>query len=93
MDKLLVLHFIKRDSLIDCVIPPKISRLGFNRSLQYINFNEIESDVDMAKILNDQKKAIIWELWIKGSPMIDIARAIDKSHATVFSYLRYHGRL
>jgi Transposase and inactivated derivatives, IS30 family len=41
--------------------------------------------------MNDQKKAIIWELWIEGSPMIDISRAIDKPHATVFSYLRYHG--
>lgn len=45
----------------------------------------------MTEIMNDQKKAIIWELWIKGSPMIDISRAIDKPHATVFSYLRYHG--
>ncbi len=45
----------------------------------------------MTEIMNDKKKAIIWELWIKGSPMIDISRAIDKPHATVFSYLRYHG--
>ncbi len=45
----------------------------------------------MTEIMNDKKKAIIWELWIKGTPMIEISRAIGKPHATVFSYLRYHG--
>lgn len=42
-------------------------------------------------LMNDQKKAVIWEKWGSGSPMIQIARAIEKPPATVFSYLRYHG--
>lgn len=42
-------------------------------------------------LMNDQKKAVIWEEWGNGSPMIQIARAIEKPPATVFSYLRYHG--
>ena len=45
----------------------------------------------MSDLMNEQKKAIIWKLWKKGSPMINIARTIEKPHATVFSYLRYHG--
>lgn len=42
-------------------------------------------------LMNDQKKAVIWAEWGNGSPMIQIARAIEKPPATVFSYLRYHG--
>jgi IS30 family transposase len=41
--------------------------------------------------MNDHKKAIIWEEWENGVPMIQIARTINKPPATVFSYLRYHG--
>lgn len=41
--------------------------------------------------MTDQKKAVIWEQWEKGVPMMQIARAIHKAPATVFSYLRYHG--
>ena len=45
----------------------------------------------MSDLMNEQKKAIIWRLWKKGSPMINIARMINKAPATIFSYLRYHG--
>jgi len=45
----------------------------------------------MSDLMNEQKKAIIWTLWKKGSPMISIARTIEKPPATIFSYLRYHG--
>ncbi|NRB42052.1 MAG: IS30 family transposase [Pseudomonadales bacterium] len=45
----------------------------------------------MTETMSDQKKAIIWKLWINGDPMINIARAIEKPPATIFSYLRYHG--
>jgi len=38
--------------------------------------------------MNDQKKAVIWAEWENGCPMIQIARAIEKPPATVFSYLR-----
>jgi len=41
--------------------------------------------------MNDQKKAVIWNKWGNGIPMIEIARAIEKPPATIFSYLRYHG--
>ncbi len=41
--------------------------------------------------MSDQKKAVIWGEWERGIPMIQIARAIKKPPATVFSYLRYHG--
>lgn len=41
--------------------------------------------------MSEQKKAVIWGEWERGSPMIQIARAIKKPPATVFSYLRYHG--
>ena len=41
--------------------------------------------------MSDRKKAVIWEEWESGSPMIYISRAISKPPATVFSYLRYHG--
>lgn len=41
--------------------------------------------------MDEAKKATIWSLWTKGKPMIQIARAIDKPPATIFSYLRYHG--
>lgn len=41
--------------------------------------------------MTDQKKAVIWDQWEKGNPMIHIAKAIRKPPATVFSYLRYHG--
>ena len=41
--------------------------------------------------MDDKKKAVIWDQWGNGIPMIHIARAIDKPHATIFSYLRYHG--
>ena len=44
-----------------------------------------------ANAMTAQKKAIIWEQWEKGSPMIQIAKSIRKPPATVFSYLRYHG--
>ena len=45
----------------------------------------------MTEIMNDKRKAIIWKLWIKATPMIEISRAIGKPHATAFSYLRYQG--
>jgi len=41
--------------------------------------------------MDHQKKAIIWYAWERGVPMADIARAIEKPPATVFSYLQYHG--
>lgn len=41
--------------------------------------------------MNDEKKSIIWSLWKKGHPMIEIARTIEKPPATIFSYLRYYG--
>lgn len=44
-----------------------------------------------ANAMTDQKKAVIWDQWEKGNPMIHIAKAIRKPPATVFSYLRYHG--
>lgn len=44
-----------------------------------------------ANAMTDQKKAVIWDQWEKGNPMIQIAKAIRKPPATVFSYLRYHG--
>ena len=47
----------------------------------------------MAKPLpmNEEKKSLIWEEWERGTPMATIARVIEKSPATVFSYLQYHG--
>jgi len=41
--------------------------------------------------MNDKRKAIIWKLWIKATPMIEISRAIGKPHSTASSYLRYQG--
>ena len=41
--------------------------------------------------MSEQKKAVIWDEWESGSPMTQIARAINKPPATVFSCLRYHG--
>jgi len=41
--------------------------------------------------INDQRKAIIRQLWKGGSSMGEIARSTDKPPATVFSYLQYHG--
>jgi len=41
--------------------------------------------------MNDEKKTAIWLEWERGTPMSDIARAIEKPPATVFSYLQYHG--
>ena len=41
--------------------------------------------------MNDEKKTTIWLEWERGTPMSDIARAIEKPPATVFSYLQYHG--
>lgn len=41
--------------------------------------------------MTEQKKAVVWEQWKKGSPMSLIAKSIRKPPATVFSYLRYHG--
>jgi IS30 family transposase len=39
----------------------------------------------------ERKKVIIWDKWEKGISMGEIARAINKPPATIFSYLRYHG--
>ena len=44
-----------------------------------------------ANAMTDEKKAVIWGQWEKGSPVIQIAQSIAKPPATVFSYLRYHG--
>lgn len=41
--------------------------------------------------MDEAKKTIIWDRWGCGSSMSEIARAISKPPATVFSYLRYHG--
>lgn len=41
--------------------------------------------------MNDQRKAILWQLWKGGSSMSEIARSIEKPPVTVFSYLQYHG--
>lgn len=41
--------------------------------------------------MDERKKAIIWGKWEKGISMGEIARAINKPPATIFSYLRYHG--
>lgn len=38
-----------------------------------------------------QRKARIWQLWQRGTPMSVIARDIAKPAATVYSYLLYHG--
>ena len=38
-----------------------------------------------------QRKARIWHLWQRGTPMSIIARDIAKPPATVYSYLLYHG--
>tara|TARA_R110002073_G_scaffold60565_3_gene152216 strand:+ start:1899 stop:2252 length:354 start_codon:yes stop_codon:yes gene_type:complete len=38
-----------------------------------------------------RKKTIIWDKWENGHSMGEIARAINKPPATIFSYLRYHG--
>lgn len=37
------------------------------------------------------KKTVVWTMWRKGRPMAEIAKAIVKPPATVFSYLQYHG--
>jgi len=42
-------------------------------------------------LMDDQKKAVIWQEWEKGTPMITISRATEKPPATVYSYLQYHG--
>jgi transposase, IS30 family len=44
-----------------------------------------------SNVMDHVKKAVIWDEWENGHPMIEIARAIEKPPATVFSYLRYHG--
>jgi len=59
--------------------------------LQHINKSHNNKVGVMSDLMNEQKKAIIWRLWKKGSPMINIARMINKAPATIFSYLRYHG--
>lgn len=38
-----------------------------------------------------ERKARIWQLWQRGTPMSVIARDIAKPPATVYSYLLYHG--
>jgi len=42
-------------------------------------------------LMNDEKKAVIWNEWGGGTPMIEISRKIEKPPATIFSYLQYHG--
>jgi IS30 family transposase len=42
-------------------------------------------------LMDQRRKGIIWQEWVKGSPMIKIATMINKPPATVFSHLRYHG--
>jgi len=51
----------------------------------------MELNMQRVNAMTDEKKAVIWEQWEKGSPMIQIAQSIAKPPATVFSYLRYHG--
>lgn len=41
--------------------------------------------------LSTDSKAVIWQLWRGGQPMILIARRVNLAPASVFSYLRYHG--
>lgn len=41
--------------------------------------------------MTSERKARIWQLWRKGTPMSIIARDIVKPPATVYSYLLYHG--
>jgi IS30 family transposase len=41
--------------------------------------------------MDKAKKAIIWQKWKEGCQMVNIGKAINKSTAAVFSYLRYHG--
>ncbi len=41
--------------------------------------------------MDEYKKSIIWDKWGSGHSMAEIAKAIHKSPATIFSYLRYHG--
>lgn len=41
--------------------------------------------------MDERKESVIWLEWERGTPMSDIARAIEKPPATVFSYLQYHG--
>ena len=41
--------------------------------------------------MDEHKKVIIWNKWRSGHSMGEIARALNKPPATVFSYLRYHG--
>lgn len=42
-------------------------------------------------LMDQRRKGVIWQEWVKGSPMITIGIMINKPPATVFSYLRYHG--
>ena len=41
--------------------------------------------------MKDSNKSTIWEMWKHGSPMIQIARSINKPPASVFMFLRYYG--
>ena len=41
--------------------------------------------------MTEERKALIWAEWTRGSPMSQIAQSIEKPPATVFSYLQYHG--
>lgn len=42
-------------------------------------------------LMNGQKKAVTWNEWGGGTPMIEISRKIEKPPVTIFSYLQYHG--
>lgn len=41
--------------------------------------------------MDEYKKSIIWDKWGSGHSMAEIAKAVHKPPATIFSYLRYHG--
>lgn len=41
--------------------------------------------------MTEERKALIWAEWTRGTPMSQIAQSIEKPPATVFSYLQYHG--
>lgn len=40
--------------------------------------------------MDEQKKSVIWQEWMYGTSLADVVHSIDKTPATVFSYLRYH---
>ena len=47
--------------------------------------------VSVCAAMTHERKIRIWEMWRRGHSMSEIARAIEKPPATVYSYLLYHG--